>query len=270
MNLQSSERREEGPALVGSRAREGEAGVSVWCVWFCGEVVHPSKARKRHSCTRAYSRRGHALTRLLSPAARPGRPACARQGKLFRAGASAGAMLLRQARALLPFPSEVPLGCGWGGCGRGFVSLAHRTSLILLWLLELEEERSRGVARLGVSGETRAPLPREHSRALANTLPQTHTLKLPQLRFAFAFKMARESLRVRPSMLQSPGLSFAPNHPYPHLSTSLLPSQSLGSVDPRHHLDFLSISEHRHPSTKLARVLTPVPCGLHPTHSDVF
>lgn len=47
-------------------------------------------------------------------------------------------------RALLPFPSEVPLGCGWGGCGRGFVSLAHPTSLILLWLLEFEEERSRG------------------------------------------------------------------------------------------------------------------------------
>lgn len=122
----------------------------------------------------------------------------------------------RGTRALPPFPSEVPLGCGWGGCGRGFVSLAHPASLILLWLLEFEEERSRGrrgwVCRRSshVSLALSPPTPlRAHSR-------RPHSLKFPPLRFALALKMAPESLHVRPRMFQSPSLS--PPHPlfFPH------------------------------------------------------
>lgn len=172
MGLQSSERREAGPALVGPRARDGEAGVSVPCVRLRGEVVRPSEARSWHSCTRAHSSVARAV----------GRPARARVN--FSARERAQVRGFCGARALLAFPSEVPLGCGWGGCGRVmFPSLTLLPSFCCGYWSWKKKGVAGGVA--GCVGETRAPLPRAHSRALATALPQTRSLKFTPLRFAF-------------------------------------------------------------------------------------
>lgn len=221
------EEREAGPALAGSRAREGEAGVPVRCV--CSLVWRsraPARAR-RGAGTRAQAPTpaagGRAGARAPSGSPRPlgavGHPERARVNFSARERAQVRDFLRHaRARALLPFPSEVPLGCGWGGCGRGCVSLAHPTSLILLWLLEFEEERSRGrrgwVCRRNSHVSLASSPSTPPARTPARWPPHSrrpHGLKFPPLRFALDLKMAPESLHIRSHMLQSPGLS--PPHP---------------------------------------------------------
>lgn len=144
------EEREAGPALAGSRAREGEAAVPVRCV--CSLVWRSRAPERGEEPAHAHTRRlppraGGRARRAPSGSPRPlgavSHPVRARVNFSARERAQVRDFL-RHARALPPFPSEVPLGSGWSGCGRGSVSLAHPTSLILLWLLEFEEERSRG------------------------------------------------------------------------------------------------------------------------------
>lgn len=260
-----AQRGEGGGAGARGVACEGGRGWCVCevCVCLCGGVVRPSEARRWHPRTRADSRRGRARTLLLSSAAPCGRPPCARPRKLFRAGASAGARLfLRHARApAVPFRGALGLRVGRVWKGFCFPCSPHFPHFVVA--IGVRRRKESRTARLGVPEKlARQPRalpfhsPRAHSR-------RPHSLKFPPLRFAFALKMAPESLHVRPRMFQSPSLS--PPHP------PLLPSQSLGisSVDPRHHLGFLSIPEHSRPSSKLAGVPTPVPWGPHPAHSGV-
>lgn len=160
----------------------------------CGGVVRPSGAGRWHSRTRAYSRRGGARTRSLSSAARPvGHPVRARVN-FFRAGASAGARLLRHTRALLPLPPELPLGCAGGAGVEG---------VLFPWLTPLPSfccgywsSKKKGVAggAAGCVGGTRTSALRSPVRTPARRPPRsrrTHSQKFPSLRFAFALKMAR-------------------------------------------------------------------------------
>lgn len=158
-----------------------------------------------------------ALARPSRPLARD-RPPCARPRKLFRAGASAGARLLRHARA----PSARAPARSLRSCPRPedgaavegvFFPLLTPTSLILLWLLEFEEERSRrrrgwvcrGNSHIGLA-LPRCSLSRAGHRAPAG---QRHSQKFPPLRSAFALRMDPESHHVKPGVFQSPGHSHS-------------------------------------------------------------
>lgn len=210
-----------GPALAGSRAREGEACVSARCVRLCGEIVRRSGARRwapAHPLRvppRARAR-AHPLA-LLSRSGRP--PPSARPRKLFRAGASAGARLsAARARSCRSLP-RCPWAAGVAGVeGVLFPLLTPLPSFCCGYWSSKKKGVAGGAA--GCAGETRtsasrSPLPLFSARWPPHSR-RPHSLKFPPLRFAFALKMAPESLHVRPFMFQSPGLS--PPQPlfFPH------------------------------------------------------
>lgn len=186
--------REAGPALVGSRAKKGEArGSCAVCAAVWGSCETERSGEKALAHTRLPQAAGagaRALARPPRPLAR-GRPPCARPRKLFRAGASAGARLLRHARApsaRAPARSlrSCPRPAGGADVEGVFFPLLTPTSLIIVAIGVRRREESRA-ARLGVSGETHTSallFPRAHSRALATALPQASSTVRSFHRFA--------------------------------------------------------------------------------------
>lgn len=130
--------------------------------------------------------RGRARTRSPSSAARPRSATLCAPAQTFPRGSerrceafAARASTLR-ARSR-PVPSELPPACGWGRCGRGFLSLAHPDfpHYCGYW-----SSKKRGVAG-GAAGCVGALLfPRAHSRTMATALPQASRTVRSLHRFA--------------------------------------------------------------------------------------
>lgn len=184
------EEREAGPALAGSRAREGEAGVPVRCV--CSLVWRsraPARAR-RGAGTRAQAPTpaagGRAGARAPSGSPRPlgavGHPERARVNFSARERAQVRDFL-RHARArsrapAVPFRGALGLRVGRVWKGLCFPCSPHFPHFVVA--IGVRRRKESRAARLGVP-EKLARQPRElpfhspcaHSRALATALPQT-------------------------------------------------------------------------------------------------
>lgn len=176
--------------------------------------------------------RGRARTRSPSSAARPRSATLCAPAQTFPRGSerrceafAARAHTLR-ARSR-PVPSELPPACGWGRCGRGFLSLAHPDFPHYCGYWSSKKRGVAGGAAGCVGGNSHVglalppcSLSHDGHRAPAG---QPHSQKFTPLRSAFALRMDPESHHVKPGVFQPPG-------PFSFLLPLFFPSQFLGNL----------------------------------------
>lgn len=237
--LSDSPKRREGGKEEGRRGRRswgrvrrrGRLGAAVRCVRLCGGAGRPSEAGRWHSRTRAYlwpRARAHSLALLgRSPAVSHPVRAPAQtflRGSERRCEAFAARSRTLRARSR-PVPSELHPVCGWGRCGRDFLSLARPHFPHFVVAIGVRRREESRAARLGVSGKLAcrpcaSPVLTPARRPPRSRRPAAQ--KFPPLRSAFAFRKDPESHHVKAGYSSPRAFLFPP--------PSLLPSQFLGNL----------------------------------------